>query len=106
MVTGSIPGRMAINMIIKTTILPRGIVAITLFPLIFTRRTDNVTLTHERIHMRQQVELLVVFFYLLYFFEWLCKSYEDISFEREAYENESDIDYLKKRKMFAWVNYY
>lgn len=92
-------------MIIKTTILPKGIVAITLFPFIFTRSKDAVTLNHERIHLQQQIELLVVWFYVLYFFEWLCKGYEDISFEREAYQNESDFTYLKKRKWYSWVNY-
>jgi len=82
----------------------RSLLTISLLILSFTL-SAQVTLTHERIHMRQQVELLVVFFYVLYFFEWLCKAYEDISFEREAYENEGNNDYLKTRKFYSWVNY-
>lgn len=91
------------------SILPDDVIALTVFPFIFLNKKKEITedtLNHERIHIRQQLELLIIGFFILYFFEWLCKGYEDISFEREAYENESDIDYLKKRKMFAWVNYY
>ena len=93
-------------MIIKTNILPRNVIAITLFPFIFTKRTDEGTINHERIHIRQQAELLVIFFYVLYFFEWAFKGYNGISFEKEAYENESNLNYLKQRKLFAWAKYF
>jgi len=92
-------------MIIKTTILPQDVIAITLFPFIFTKRTDAVTINHEKIHLRQQAEMLIVFFYVLYLLEAIFKGYDNISFEKEAYYNESDIDYLKKRKLFAWIKY-
>lgn len=90
------------------TILPKSVLALTIVPFIFLNRKEQltpVTLNHERIHIRQQLELLWVGFFILYFFEWLLKGYDDIGFEREAYENEEDLQYLKKRKMFAWVNY-
>lgn len=91
---------------IKTNILPKSIVAITLYPFIFTRSLDQVTINHERIHLRQQIELLVIMFYVLYFFEWMFKGYKGISFEKEAYKNEENLNYLKQRKTFSWVKYF
>ena len=42
--------------------------AITLFPFIISKeKMDETTLNHEKIHIEQQKELLVVFFYLLPF---------------------------------------
>jgi cell division protein FtsB len=49
-----------------------------------------------------------------YVFEWLFrlaqyrnkdKAYRNISFEREAYANQSDLAYLTNRKHFAWTKY-
>ena len=74
-------------------------------------RTDR-TMRHEAIHGRQQKEMLIIFFYIWYGIEWLVKlikygsqSYNNISFEREAYRNANDQDYLKKRKLFIWAKY-
>jgi len=91
---------------------------IALFPFIFIRKPEdkqnNILINHEKIHLRQQMELLVIFFYIFYVFEyyyWLFKlknkdmAYRRISFEREAYENESDLDYLKKRKLWNFRKY-
>ena len=70
------------------------------------------TINHEKIHWQQQMELLILPFYLLYFIEWLIrlftnrgKAYRSISFEREAYSNELNKDYLKTRKRFSWFKY-
>ena len=48
--------------------------------------------------------------YVLYVLEWLLKvpfygkgAYRNISFEREAYGNESDINYLVERKRYNWL---
>ena len=68
-------------------------------------------INHERIHIRQQLETLIVGFYLIYFLEFIFyrfnhtryNAYKMISFEREAYQYENDIDYLKKRKCYAWL---
>jgi len=64
---------------------------------------------HEKIHWKQQLEMLIIFFYLWYVIEWLLKlikygkdAYNNISFEREAYANEENFEYLKTRKHFAW----
>ncbi len=68
-------------------------------------------MNHERIHIRQQVELLVLPFYVLYLIEYAIglikyrnrkNAYMNISFEREAYQHDADMDYLKKRKLWGW----
>jgi len=89
---------------------------ITLFPFIILRdkqlKEDNRIMNHERIHIRQQVELLTLPFYVLYLIEFgigLIKyknrhtAYMNISFEREAYKYDADLNYLTKRKFWAWV---
>jgi hypothetical protein len=88
---------------------------ITLWPFIFVRgKLDPITLRHETIHIRQQAELLVVPFYLLYACFWLYRwaqlgdkkaAYYAIPFEREAYSNHEDASYLALRRPFAWVKY-
>lgn len=91
---------------------------ITLFPFIILRkpehRADKVLLNHEKIHLRQQLELLIVFFYLWYVIEyyyWFFRlrnrflAYKYISFEREAYACEGDLEYLKKRKLWGFRKY-
>jgi hypothetical protein len=88
---------------------------ITLWPFIIIRPNKNwIVVNHESIHIKQQQELLVIPFYLLYILEWfigifvhgsIIKSYYNISFEKEAYENQSNPNYLKTRKLFSWVKY-
>ncbi len=72
------------------------------------------TIIHESIHLKQQIELLMVFFYLWYVIEWIVRliqykdsheAYRNISFEREAYNNEYDDEYLGVRKPYEWVHY-
>jgi len=72
---------------------------------------DNVV-NHESIHWKQQLEMLIIFFYLWYFIEWVIKlftvtgsAYRELSFEREAYDNEDNLDYLKTRKPYSWFKY-
>lgn len=94
------------------------ITAITLWPFILLRResdrTNAVLLNHERIHIRQQVELLLIFFYIWYVVEylyWYIKlkdgflAYKTISFEREAYAQEDDLDYLQHRRLWSFLKY-
>jgi hypothetical protein len=93
-------------------------VGLSLWPFIILRhpslRGDNVLINHERIHLRQQAELLLVFFYLWYLCEWLVRSlayrdfykaYKNISFEREAYHHERDLGYLGRRSPFRFLRY-
>ena len=71
-------------------------------------------MNHERIHIKQQLELFVVFFFLFYLLEYLFrllqyrnlrKAYHNISFEKEAYANEGDLDYIQKRTFWAFLKY-
>lgn len=91
--------------IIKNNIIPfKGFKAITLWPFIFVRKNysfNEIDLNHENIHGKQQLELLIILFYIIYLVEWLFKGYRDISFEKEAYNNEDNLNYLKTRKQFA-----
>lgn len=92
--------------------------AMALYPFILIKREemrDDATLIrHERIHHRQQVELLLVGFYLLYAAHYCVnllryrnhyKAYRAIIFEREAYRMDADAEYLKRRKLFAFRHF-
>lgn len=96
----------------------KGFRAINLFGIIFARKEyyplSERTKAHEAIHTNQIKELAFIFFYLWYGFEWLIRlaqyrnakdAYYNISFEREAYTNESDGEYLNKRGFFAFLKY-
>lgn len=87
---------------------------INLFGVVFARKECGVLsptdLNHEYIHTQQQRELLFLFFYLFYLLEWIfwlirlrsfSRAYQRISFEREAYAHERDLDYRHKRKHYA-----
>ncbi len=93
--------------------------AMAFFPFILVKhkklKLDKFLLNHEKIHLRQQAELLIIFFYLLYILEFLyqlirkrnaMQAYYAISFEKEAYENECDLTYLKNRKWFSNYRYF
>ncbi|MGB7394767.1 MAG: hypothetical protein WA913_10265, partial [Pricia sp.] len=78
-------------------------------------KDDTVLINHEKIHLKQQQELLIVFFYLFYISEWLWrtlfyldsyKAYQNISFEREAYANEKNLDYPDNRTSFGFLKYF
>ena len=102
-------------MIIRNRYIPfKGFNAINLCGLILIKphvQPSDRLLNHEHIHTRQMLEMLVVGFYLWYFFEWLIRltrkgnAYHRISFEREAYAHEHDLQYLQHRKPFAWWHY-
>lgn len=90
----------------------------TLWPFVVLRhhdqKNDAVFINHERIHLRQQAELLLVFFYLWYglefFVRWVQlgnrhKAYRNISFEREAYHYENDSNYLKNRRSYGFFKF-
>ena len=103
--------------VIYNNIIPfRGFAAINLFGILFVRKnvfmTDRI-INHESIHTAQIKELLYIFFYIFYLIEWLTKlfkfglkSYYNISFEREAYKNEGNLEYLKSRKRLNFVKYF
>lgn len=99
-------------------LIPKGYRGLTVFPFVFIKYSfdsKNVTLiNHEKIHLRQQLELLVLPFFLWYIVEYAVRlfqyknanlAYRNICFEREAYANELDLEYLKKRTFFRFLNY-
>jgi len=94
---------------------------IALFPIIVLRekyqnsddkfwiKRGKQVINHESIHFQQALELGVLPFYILYVLEWFlklpfygAKAYENISFEREAYGNDSNLNYLQNRKRYNW----
>ena len=90
--------------VIKNKIIPfKGYKAIAIYPFIFTKSDlTDVDLNHELIHGEQQKELLVIFFFIIYLIEWIFKKYRDISFEKEAYSNQDNLNYIEWiRKPFA-----
>ena len=102
--------------IIRTSILPfHGFSAINLLGVLFVHHgvyLSNEMINHERIHTAQKREMLFVFFYIFYIIEWLVRlpmrgnAYRNISFEREAYANQRNLDYLKSRPLYAWRHYF
>ena len=93
-------------------------IGIAIFPFIILRdegfREDRKVLNHEKFHLRQQIELLIIPFYIWYIVEFMLryvqyknrhKAYLNISFEREAYAHETDGDYLKRRRLYSFLKY-
>lgn len=90
--------------------------AINICGIIFVRsglsKISKVTLNHEEIHTVQMKELGYILFYILYLIEWIYRlittknAYRSISFEKEAYDNQWNYDYLKTRKYYNFKNYF
>ena len=87
-----------------------------LWPFILIKQKDlksnKVFINHERIHLRQQLELLILPFYIWYMLEYAYyrtkgyskqKAYRSIVFEREAYKFEADFTYLEKRRFWGFL---
>jgi hypothetical protein len=107
--------------IIKNSKIPKllsffiDIYAITIWPFIIIKDEGNdITINHESIHIKQQEELWILPFYLLYALEWLKHliehknnhmAYLEISFEKEAYANQKNFDYLTNRDRMTWKKY-
>ena len=105
-------------LLVSRYLIPKRYSGMALFPFILLRDRryagDKVFLNHERIHIRQQAEMLVVPFFIWYAVEYLLrlikyrdkhKAYKNISFEREAYGNEENPAYLKARRFWAFLKY-
>ena len=99
--------------------LPKGAGGFTIFPFVLVSderlKEHKEMMNHERIHLSQQLETLVIFGFLMYYIEYRIglkkyngnkfKAYENISFEREAYANQGNPNYLKERKLFSFLKY-
>jgi hypothetical protein len=102
-------------------LVPNGYLGFVVFPFIFLKKGLDKSsekykrlFNHEMIHVKQQLELVVVLFFLLYGLNYLINlikyksidlAYKNIIFEHEAYSNEKDLNYLKTRKRYNWVKY-
>lgn len=104
--------------IVSRFLIPKGFRGITLFPFIIVSerelKRNAVMIHHEKIHIRQQLELLVVPFFAWYGIEFLFRwiqfknrkmAYRNISFEREAYANEKDLRYLQQRSFWNFLKF-
>jgi len=95
------------------------VVGITIFPFIISKekmRKDEKHINHEKIHIWQQAECLLFLFPIIYYghYAWnrfIMKrnhmmAYKSICFEREAYANANNFDYLESRKPWSWLRYF
>ncbi len=65
------------RLIISKFWVPKGFSGITVYPFIFARenylRTHKTFVNHEKIHLRQQIELLILPFFIWYVLEFFCE---------------------------------
>ena len=92
--------------------------AVAIWPFIILKekelKNDFILINHENIHLRQQKEMFWILFFLFYIIEYFIKliiykkpklAYFNLSFEREAYQNEQNLNYLRQRKFWNFLNY-
>ena len=85
-----------------------GILGIALYPFIIIKknyRKEDELINHERIHIVQQLEMLVIPFYIVYLYYNVTRGYRNNPFEIEAYANDDNLDYLDSRKMYSWTKH-
>lgn len=105
-------------LIVAKYLIPKGYRGMAVFPFVVMKydfdKTNITFVNHEKIHLRQQLELLILPFFVWYFLEYLIRliqykngalAYRNISFEREAYAKETDLNYLKNRSFFQFIHY-
>jgi hypothetical protein len=89
-----------------------------LFPFILVKYPQDLRdarlIRHEYIHIWQQIELLIIPFYILYLLNYLWnrvkgqghhQAYLNICFEKEAFMNDDNEQYLKNRRLWAFMKY-
>jgi hypothetical protein len=104
--------------IVSKYLFPKSYRGFALFPFIFIKyksdKTNAAFINHEKIHLRQQLELLVLPFLIWYVLEFVFRliqhknwdlGYRNISFEREAYGNDFNPNYLKYRSFWSFLKY-
>ena len=80
---------------------------------------------HETTHLKQEIEMLFIFFYIEYCIEYIVKfftiffiglihfkfdisfyrAYESLAVEQEAFEHQDELYYNEVRKHYAWIKY-
>ena len=105
-------------LIVSKLLVRKRFNGITLWPFIIAckkqLKEDLIFVNHEKIHLRQQAEMLVIPFYLWYSIEFVFRlfqyknkhdAYKNISFEREAYANQKNFSYLNERSFWAFLTF-
>ena len=104
--------------IVSRYLIPKGFNGFAVYPFVFIKfkenKSDLALINHEKIHLRQQLELLIVPFFIWYGLEFVIRffqyrnwkiAYKNISFEREAYENEKDLNFLNNRFLLNHIKF-
>ncbi|WP_445956027.1 hypothetical protein [Yeosuana sp.] len=99
-------------------LVPNGYLGLTIYPFVFLKdkkfKDNIVLLNHEHIHLKQQLEFLIIPFFIWYIIEFMIRllhfknwnlAYKNISFEREAFYNEADSNYLNERGFWYFLKY-
>lgn len=105
-------------LVVNKYLLGKSISGASVWPFVIVKnkelKEDFTFINHEKIHLRQQLELLIIPFYLWYFTEYLLRwlqykdkflAYKNISFEREAYTQEMKENYLEERRFWAFLQF-
>lgn len=105
-------------LIVSKYLIPKGFNGFVIFPFVFIKyeknKNDLILINHEKIHLRQQLELLIIPFFIWYGIEFLVGliqyrnwkiAYKNISFEREAYQNEKNLNYLRQRPFYKFLSF-
>ena len=105
-------------LLVSRYLIPKGFSGLSVYPFVIVSerkyRDNRGFINHEKIHIRQQIEMLVLPFFIWYVLEYFVRliqyknrnlAYRNISFEREAYKNESDLHYLKTRRFWTFLHY-
>lgn len=93
--------------------------AFTIFPFIFVRDKEILNnkeyINHERIHLYQYMETLIVGLVIIALCEYIyariflkmnaLDAYYFMSHEQEAHQNDTNMEYLKHRKIFSLFYY-
>ena len=96
--------------------IPNPIRAIAIWPFVFFRTEalseEAVLINHEKIHLEQQKETLLVPFFVIYVIQGMVNfikgdnpylAYRNTSAEKEAWDNEDSGNYLSIRKRYKWL---
>lgn len=106
-------------LIVAKYLIPKGFRGVTIYPFVLVKYredlNDSIFINHEKIHIRQQVELLIIPFFIWYLSEYFVRllqyrnanlAYRNISFEREAYSEESNLLYLNNRPFYRFCKFF
>ncbi len=104
--------------LVSKYLIPKGYSGLTIYPFVFLKhresKTDEVLINHEKIHLRQQLEMFILPFYVFYVLEFCLRyvqyknwylAYINISFEKESYQNEANLNYLNERRSWSFLKY-